>query len=252
LRVARVEIVAFLIFLLSLNFYSFSCLAGEMSYLHLSGAFPAAGQDKVIAALKRQLTDPIDQHLKNIQRVYSYEVDGAAVLNFNLIMEARDDGGAKFITQFTSHLEKSGFLGASVSFQRATRIKESVNLIAGLHIPTSTDGSFNSTSSLNKSFELSSLNDWEKFTDHLGFAFMSKKSPDFLNYVSWFIGDPTAYQNYVEQVLHVSDVVLADLGPAIELESGAVIAADGGASPFFDVPFARSCWDPAYENGMCH
>lgn len=221
----------------------------KMRYIHIGAQFSKLTQDQVGQSLKVNLLDPIDSQLKHVARFYSYTVDGASRLNLSLVVEPTDPIGVKFLDTFVQAFDKRGFEGVYSKFQDVVQIIEHVDFLAGQHIAGSSDDSFHADSEILREFIFSSIQEWTKFTDRMGYALQSQTHSDFLNYVAWLIGGAKSYQTYFETVLNHDDLVFADLDPTLQFTDGSFSAPD--QSPFFDVPFARDCWDGRFEKGVC-
>ena len=221
----------------------------KMRYIHVAAQFSKLTQDQVGQAVKAQLLDPIDSHLKHLARSYSYTVDGASRLNLSLVVEPTDSTGAKLLDSFVQAFDKKGFEGARPKFQEVVQIIEHVDFLAGQHVSGSSDDSFHADSELLREYRLASIQEWTKFTDRMGYALQTPVHADFLNYVAWLLGDAQSYQTYMATILNHDDLVFADLNPTLQFSDGSFSAPD--ASPFFDLPFARDCWEARFEKGPC-
>jgi len=222
-----------------------------MHYLHIRGALPLVGQDRLLSDIQSQFTDPLDQAVRtsHIRRFYNNFVDGAGAFSISLILEEKDQEGAQFVHDFMQSNQTAGFHSLKVQFKDVVAINEYMDLKAGLHRPNSVDHTFDQDSEINKEFKFSSIQEWNEFTDRLGFAMQTKQNQDFLKGLAWFFQDTAEFDQYKTTVLNHDDVVMAELMPMLTFADG-TLGGHGNESPFYDWPFARECWT-ATERGMC-
>ena len=220
-------------------------------YLHLAGTISEISQDEIVTEVNSRFLEPMDKPGSHIKKYYFFMVDGNRSYFLNIIIESLDAEGAAFVDAFDRQQSAKEFHSQKVVFRNVRQIVEQVHLVAGLHQPGSSEDSFTPSSALDREFRLSTLTQWEAFTDKMGFAFQSKKSADFLTYLAWFFRTPDAYQDYARTVLARNNVVLAELTPVVILDDGSETGRNDLTSPFFDLPFVRTCWATSYENGMC-
>ncbi len=222
----------------------------KMHYLHVAGNLSVIGQDQLATDIKTKLSGPLDAQGTHLTKYYQWVAESGGGFYFNVVLESADRTGEAFLNSYIPKFQTAGFDGIAIKFQDVKEIVETVDLVAGKHRTDSTDNSFDADSETPKDFTLTSVKDWEAFTDKIGFALADKDHGKFINYLHWFFQTHTDYHKYSTEVLNHDDLLLAELTPTIVLDDGTRINSET-TTPFFDMPFARNCWMPEYENGVC-
>jgi hypothetical protein len=226
--------------------------AGPSQYLHIEGKITDESQDDALADMDKVFVEPLSQNGRHVRISYISQIGGSGEFFFNLIAEPSDISSATALNQYIDDLKVQGFHKIPVRFQKITEILETVDLEIGLHPAGATDDSFKVEYETIQSFSYPGLGEWADSSNKLGFAFLSKQSEDFLNYLEYFTGGGASFQKFAQDILASNNVVLASFKPYLTLQDGSVIAPDTNGVAIFDLPFVRACWQKSFENGMCY